>query len=37
MIDAIKDGSLLFAYYPAPQWLSASRFLGANDVVVATR
>jgi hypothetical protein len=29
IIDRVKDGSLLFAYYPDPIWLSASRFLGA--------
>jgi hypothetical protein len=28
VIDAIKEGSLVFAYYPDPQWLQQSRFLG---------
>ncbi len=27
VIDTIKDGSLVFAYYPDRQWLSGSRFL----------
>lgn len=27
LIDALKDGQLLFAYYPDPSWLSSSRFL----------
>lgn len=28
VIDRVKGGSLLFAYYPDPQWLKASRYLG---------
>jgi L,D-transpeptidase catalytic domain len=28
LIDRVKDGGLLFAYYPDPRWLSSSRFLG---------
>jgi hypothetical protein len=28
VIDVVKGSGLLFAYYPDPQWLSASRFLG---------
>jgi hypothetical protein len=28
LIDTIKGGTLLFAYYPDAQWLQASRFLG---------
>ncbi len=27
LIDTIKQGSLVFAYYPDEQWLRASRFL----------
>ena len=27
LIDTIKDGSLVFAYYPDQQWLNGSRFL----------
>jgi hypothetical protein len=27
VIDTIKDGSLVFAYYPDRQWLNGSRFL----------
>jgi hypothetical protein len=28
VIDRIKGGSLMFAYYPDPAWLKASKFLG---------
>jgi hypothetical protein len=27
LIDTLKNGHLLFAYYPDPQWLSTSKFL----------
>ena len=27
LIDAVKDGGLLFAYYPDPAWLNASTYL----------
>jgi hypothetical protein len=27
LIDAVKDGGLLFAYYPDPQWLGTSTYL----------
>lgn len=27
VIDALKDGQMLFAYYPDPQWLARSRLL----------
>lgn len=27
LIDRVKDGGLLFAYYPDPRWLNSSRFL----------
>jgi hypothetical protein len=29
VIDAIRGGDLLFAYYPDPEWLASSRFLGS--------
>jgi hypothetical protein len=29
LIDTIKGGTLLLAYYPDPQWLHTSRFIGA--------
>jgi hypothetical protein len=29
VIDAIRGGTALFAYYPDPAWLETSRFLGA--------
>ena len=28
LIDHVKDGGLLFAYYPDQRWLTSSRFLG---------
>jgi hypothetical protein len=28
LIDRVKGGSLLFVYYPDPQWLAASKYLG---------
>jgi hypothetical protein len=28
LIDRVKGGSLLFAYYPDPEWLRSSKFLG---------
>lgn len=31
LIDTLKDGQLLFAYYPDSQWLEGSRFLGCGD------
>ncbi|MGV8941045.1 MAG: murein L,D-transpeptidase catalytic domain family protein [Lysobacter sp.] len=30
LIDSLKGGQLLFAYYPDRQWLQGSRFLGCN-------
>lgn len=30
LIDSLKDGQLLFAYYPDSQWLEGSRFLGCG-------
>ena len=27
LIEAVKDGGLLFAYYPDPQWLQSSRYV----------
>jgi hypothetical protein len=30
LIDTLKDGSLLFAYYPDRKWLSQSRFLSCG-------
>ena len=31
VIDTIKDGQLLFAYYPDPEWLARSRFLRCGE------
>ena len=28
LIDQIRDGGVLFSYYPDPNWLERSRFLG---------
>jgi hypothetical protein len=36
VIDRIRDGSAVFAYYPDPQWLQSSRFLHC-DARMATR
>jgi L,D-transpeptidase-like protein len=30
VIDTLKQGQLLFAYYPDPRWLSTSKFLHCN-------
>ncbi|MFZ5475383.1 MAG: murein L,D-transpeptidase catalytic domain family protein [Myxococcota bacterium] len=30
VIDAIRDGTLLFAYYPEPSWLEGSRYLSCS-------
>jgi hypothetical protein len=30
LIDTVRGGSLLFAYYPDPAWLAASRYLGCD-------
>ncbi|WP_397448023.1 murein L,D-transpeptidase catalytic domain family protein [Pseudomonas sp. NA-150] len=30
LIDALKDGQLVLAYYPDPQWLSGSRYLNCK-------
>jgi hypothetical protein len=35
MIDALKGGQLLFAYYPDSQWLKSSRFLNCQMQVAA--
>lgn len=45
MIDTLKNGSLIFAYYPEPQWLASSAFLpsygsgsgGSRTTVAAVR
>jgi hypothetical protein len=30
LIDTVRGGSLLFAYYPDPSWLAASRYLSCD-------
>ena len=37
MIDALKGGQLLFAYYPDSRWLKLSHFLHCPSAQVATR
>ena len=36
VIDAMKDGQLLFSYYPDPQWLEASAFINCSADRVAS-
>jgi hypothetical protein len=31
MIDRVKDGGLVFAYYPDQEWLKSSKYLGGCD------
>jgi hypothetical protein len=35
VIDILKDGQLLFAYYPEQDWLAGSRFLECRPALVA--
>ncbi len=35
VIDALKGGQYLFAYYPDPQWLESSPYLHCSDATVA--
>lgn len=35
MIDALKGGQLVFAYYPDRDWLARSRFLGCRSSLVS--
>jgi hypothetical protein len=35
LIDTLKDGSLLFAYFPDRKWLSQSRFLSCGSATAA--
>jgi hypothetical protein len=30
VIEAIREGAVLFAWYPDPRWLETSRFVGAR-------
>jgi hypothetical protein len=36
VIDTLKGGSLLFAYYPDPRWLHESRYLSCPDAAPLT-
>ena len=31
LIDRVKRGGLIFAYYPDPEWLSSSKYLGGCE------
>ncbi|GAB2665935.1 murein L,D-transpeptidase catalytic domain family protein [Arenimonas aestuarii] len=35
VIDTLKQGQLVFAYYPDPKWLQGSQFLGCGDAALA--
>ena len=35
VIDTLKQGQLVFAYYPDPEWLQGSRFLGCESTARA--
>jgi L,D-transpeptidase catalytic domain len=35
LIDSMKEGQLLFSYYPDPRWLNASSFINCNGATVA--
>ena len=35
LIDSMKDGQLLFSYYPDRQWLSSSSFINCDNSTVA--
>jgi hypothetical protein len=37
VIDRIRDGSAVFAYYPDPQWLEGSRFLHCDAQMASGR
>lgn len=30
LIDTVRDGALMFAYFPQPEWLSNSKYLGCR-------
>jgi hypothetical protein len=35
LLDRVKGGNLVFAYYPDEEWLRASRYLGACAAAAA--
>ncbi|HEP8929609.1 TPA: hypothetical protein VDU82_005897, partial [Pseudomonas aeruginosa] len=35
LINTLKRGSYVFAYYPQPKWLETSRFLAPQSCAVA--
>jgi len=37
LIDSMKDGQLLFSYYPDPRWLQSSSYINCGGGTVASR
>jgi hypothetical protein len=37
VIDTVRDGGVLFSYYPDPAWLKESKFLNCSAATVATK
>ena len=37
LIDSMKDGQLLFSYYPDPRWLKSSSYINCGGGTVASR
>lgn len=37
LIDSMKDGQLLFSYYPDPQWLSSSSFIHCDSLTASNQ
>ncbi|WP_223547826.1 murein L,D-transpeptidase catalytic domain family protein [Pseudomonas sp. A-B-19] len=37
LIDSMKDGQLLFSYYPDPRWLKSSSYINCGGDTVASR
>lgn len=37
LIDSMKDGQLLFSYYPDPQWLSSSAFIHCDSLTASNQ
>src|SRR5262245_24866837 len=36
VIDTVRDGGVIFSYYPDPAWLKTSKFLNCGATTVAT-
>jgi hypothetical protein len=37
LIDSMKDGQLLFSYYPDPQWLNSSSFIQCDSLTASNQ